>query len=373
MPNAVPEADLTSAKVGSFGTPIRYWADEPSGAFVERERKTIATVRANYGDSLRGKRFPINYLSISGGGADGAYGAGFLTGWTKRGDRPKFNVVTGISTGSMIAPLAFLGPKYDPMLKEAYTTVGTKDIASLQVLSALLGRSTGLTDNAGLKRLVQRYLTQEMLDEIAVESRKGRALLIGTTLLEGERPVIWDIGAIAETGNPQALGLVHDIILASAAIPGAFPAVNISVTVAGKTYTETHVDGGVTRQVFMYPASYRPKEVDKVIGWKPQRTVYIIRNSKVVPEYTPIRASIFPIVGRSVSTLIKSDGIGDLHRIYVVAQRDGVRYNVTAVPKTFTLKSKSAFDKDYMTALFDAGYEAALAPSPWKNVPPDLE
>ena len=216
----------------------------------------------------------------------------------------------------MIAPLAFLGPKYDDKLKEAYTTISTEDVAKAQVLPALLGKVSGLADTAPLKKLIARFLTQQMLDEIAVESRKGRVLLIGTTNLESQRPIIWDIGAIAESGHPQALELVREIILASASIPGAFPPVNVGVTADGKPYNEMHVDGGVTRQVFMYPPTYSPLAIDKAIGWKPKRTVYIIRNNKIEPEYAVVKPKLISVAGRSIDTLIKSDGIGDLYRIY---------------------------------------------------------
>jgi hypothetical protein len=351
---------------------IRYWADEAPGALVDREQKSIDKIREVYGNSLRGKVVPLNYLCISGGGSNGAYGAGFLVGWTARGDRPKFNVVTGISTGSMIAPLAFLGPKYDDKLKEAYTTVGTEDIAETQILAALLGRSAGLADTTPLKKLIAKYFTQEMLDEIAAESRKGRTLLIGTTYLEAQRPVMWDIGAIAETGDPQALGLIRDIILASASIPGAFPPMDIAVTVRGKDYHEMHVDGGVTQQVFLYPPSYRPKMVDKAIGWKARRTAYVIRNNKIAAEYADVKRSLIHVAGRSIDTLIKWDGIADLYRIYAIAQRDGIDYNYTSIPLDFSQESKSAFDKEYMTSLFQAGYNAAVQGNPWKKTPPGL-
>jgi Patatin-like phospholipase len=365
----VPESQTPDPVTGNFGD-IRYWADEPPAQYVPREKKIIAKIHQLYGDSLRGKEFPVTYLCISGGGSNGAYGAGFLVGWTARGTRPQFNVVTGISTGSMIAPMAFLGPKYDHLVKEAYTTITTKDIATLQVLPALLGRTAGLADDAPLKKLIARYMTQAMLGEIAQESRKGRRLLIGTTNLENQRAMIWDIGAIAESGNPKALDLVRNVILASASIPGAFPPANISVTAGDKTYNEMHVDGGVTRQTFLYPLGYSPKVIDRAIGWKPKRTLYIIRNNKISPEYQVVESSVVAVTGRSIDTLIKSDGIADLFRIYAISRRDGIRYNYTSIPVDFNLRSKEAFDEAYMNALFDAGYNAALKSDPWKHVPP---
>jgi hypothetical protein len=183
---------------------------------------------------------------------------------------------------------------------------------------------------------------------------------------------MWDIGAIAETGDPQALGLVRDIILASASIPGAFPPMNISVTVNGKTYNEMHVDGGVTQQVFLYPPSYRPKRIDKAIGWKAKRTAYIIRNNKISAEYATVKPTLIHVAGRSIDTLIKWDGIADLYRIYAIANRDDINYNYTSIPLDFSKESNSAFDREYMSSLFQAGYDAALQEHPWKNTPPGL-
>lgn len=369
---SVPESQLAEATVGTFKD-IRYWADEqPGGPLAPREQTTIDTVHRLYGDSLRGKVMPITYLCISGGGSNGAYGAGFLAGWTASGNRPKFNVVTGISTGSLIAPMAFLGPKYDAALKEAYTTVSTKDIATLQVFAALTGQASGLADNSGLRKLIAHYITPAVLDEIAAESRKGRSLLIGTTYLQAQRPIIWDIGAIARSGNPKALELVHEVILASASIPGAFPAVEIEVVADGKDYDELHVDGGVSRQVFMYPPSYRPEVVDRAIGWKAKRTVYVIRNNKLSPEYSAVKPKVLPIVGKSIDTLIKYDGIADLYKIYAVAERDKVKYNYTSIPVSFTAQSKSPFDEKYMGELYQAGYEQGLLADPWKHAPPGM-
>ncbi len=367
----VPESQLGQAALSAFGD-IRFSPGENGAANTGLEQKSIERIRQLHGDTLRNKPVDIAYLCVSGGGSNGAYGAGFLAGWTARGNRPDFDVVTGISTGSMIAPLAFLGPKYDTMLREAYTTIETQDVAETQVVSALFGRSSGLADNTGLKRLIARFLTQGMLDEIAVESRKGRSLLIGTTYLEAQRPVIWDIGAIAESGAPQALELVRDIILASASIPGAFAPVDIAVVANGKSYNEMHVDGGVTRQVFLYPPSYRPAVVDKAIGWKATRTVYIIRNNKISPEYSDVKPKLLNIVGKSLDTLIKADGVSDLFRIYAQAQRDRLKFNYTSIPESFTGKSKSAFDKAYMTALFEAGYAEAQHPDPWQHTPPGM-
>ena len=287
----VPQDQVGYATIDPFKE-IRFWADEPAEVYAELEKKRVDKIRAVYGDRLRGKVVPINYLCISGGGSNGALRRRVPRRLDRQGDAPQFNGVTGISTGSMIAPMAFLGTE---IRRQAQGGLHDDQHRGRRRSAGAAGAArtvSGLADTAPLKKLIARFLTQAMLDEIAVESRKGRVLLIGTTNLESQRPIIWDIGAIAESGHPQALDLVREIILASASIPGAFPPVNISVTVDGKPYNEMHVDGGVTRQVFLYPPSYRPKAVDKAIGWKPKRTVYIIRNNKIQPEYAEVKPKL---------------------------------------------------------------------------------
>jgi predicted acylesterase/phospholipase RssA len=216
-------------------------------------------------------------------------------------------------------------------------------------------------------------MTAEMLAEIAEEHRKGRILMIGTTNLDAQRSVIWDIGAIAASGSPASLSLIRQIILASAAIPGAFPPVEINVTVDGKEFQELHVDGGVTRQVFLYPPGYSPKSIDKAIGWKVKRRLYIIRNTKIDPEFAVTKDQLIPIAARSISTLIKTQGIGDLYQIYTTSKRDGVDYNLAYIPSDFNVVAKSGFDKDYMNALFQRGYELGRAGYDWHKQPPGLD
>ena len=236
---------------------------------------------------MKGRRVDINYLPLSGGGEDGAFGAGLLNGWSAAGTRPKFDVVTGVSTGSLIAPFAFLGSDYDAILKEAYTTISTADIARVNVLFAAVGLAPSISSNALFEKLIARYMTKQVLNAIAQEYRKGRALFVGTTDLDAQRAVIWNIGAIADSGRPDALELARRIIMASASIPGVFPPVRMKVTVDGKVYDELHVDGGVTRQVFLFPPGYDPKLVDEAIGWKPRRRAFIIQDARVGPNIRP--------------------------------------------------------------------------------------
>lgn len=366
----VPEGLVNKAMVDNLAG-VRYWGDAPPSKYRPLADERIARLNRQYGVSgLKGKKVEIESLSLSGGGDDGAFGAGLLVGWSESGTRPEFEVVTGISTGAMIAPLAFLGPRYDAQLKEAYTTASSKQLVKTEVFSALMGSTDGLADPKPLANMVAHYTSQKMLEDIAAEYRKGRFLLIGTTNLDAQRPVIWDIGALANSGRPDALQLMRKIILASASVPGALPPVALKVSADGKSYDELHVDGGVTRQVFLYPPGYEPEVIDKALGWKPVRRAYIIRNGKVSPEFAVTKAKLLPIAARSISTLIKTQGVGDLYQIYLTTKRDNIDYNLAYIPADFTLQSKSAFDKAYMNALFKLGYSLGRAGVKWEKSPP---
>src|SRR5262249_48304677 len=161
-----------------------------------------------------------------------------------------------------------------------------------------------LADNAPLRKTVDKLFDQKMLDAIAAEYRKGRLLVIGTTDLDARRPVIWDIGKIANSGNPNALDLVRDLLVASAALPGAFPPSMIDVEVNGKAYQEMHVDGGATAQVFVYPPSIDLAALARSINVARDRHLYVIRNARLDPEWADVERQTLSISGRAVSSLI---------------------------------------------------------------------
>ncbi len=371
--NPVPASLEGEAEVVGMGpAPIRFWGDQlpPNADALVKEK--WAQVRANRPELLRGGKRPVvNFLALSGGGSDGAFGAGVLNGWTAAGTRPEFDLVTGVSTGALTAPFAFLGPKYDAALKEVFTQSNTKDIAIAQPIRGLLGGDS-LSSNAPLAKIVAYYVNAAFLQEVAEEHRKGRRLLIGTTNLDAERPVIWDMGQIAVSGRPEALELFRKVLLASAAIPAVFPPGFVKVAAGGAVYDEMHVDGGATREVFLVPTQFMAKKTDSALGINPIRRAYIIRNGHVAPEYKPVTAKTLSIAGRAVSSLIKSQGVGDLYELYVFAQRNGIDYNLAYIPGDFLDTSTQAFDPVYMTKLYDLGFKLAQAGYPWKKTPPRM-
>jgi len=372
--HAVPQAWSEKAEV--VGLPgVRYVvrAEMPEVAQegIDSVKKEMAYLAAQ--GQLNGNHLPpANFLALSGGGDDGAFGAGLLCGWTVAGTRPEFKLVTGISTGALLAPFAFLGPKYDAQLREVYTRSTPRDILEPRsILAAVF--SDALADNAPLGRLVQKHVNEDMLKEIAKEYEKGRLLLMATTNLDARQAVIWNMTKIAASGSPKALELFHKIMLASAAIPGAFPPVMFDVKADGKRYQEMHVDGGTMSQVFIYPSSVRLNELAQSVGVRRERKLYIVRNARLDPDWAHVERSTMTIAGRAVASLIHTQGIGDLYRIYSTAQRDGVDFNLTFIPSTFNHTHAEEFDNGYMRALYDVGYAAGVKGVQWSKTPPGFQ
>lgn len=370
---AVPPSFEDQAEVVGMGqAPIRFWGDElPPNADALVKEKWVQARAARPNLAAKGSRQVVNFLALSGGGSDGAFGAGLLNGWTASGTRPEFDLVTGVSTGALTAPFAFLGPKYDHALKHVFTESTTKDIAIARPVRGLLG-GDALASNAPLAKIVAYYVDEAFLEEVAEEHRKGRRLLIGTTNLDAERPVVWDMGQIAISGSPEALALFRKVLLSSAAIPAVFPPGFIEVSAGGAVYKEMHVDGGATREVFLVPTQFMAQKVDGRLGINPIRRAYIIRNGRVAPEYKAVKAQTLSIAGRAVSSLIKSQGVGDLNELYLFAKRNGIDYNVAYIPGDFPDTSTQAFDPVYMTKLYDVGFNLAQAGYPWKKTPPQF-
>jgi predicted acylesterase/phospholipase RssA len=371
---AVPEALDARAYVPGMDTGIRYFPRDPVHVqlFIDDYLKSLEMEKAYLATQGHTGPLPATaFLAISGGGDNGAFAAGFLNGWTQTGTRPQFKLVTGISTGALIAPFAFLGPAYDTELKELYTSVSFKDIAKKRSMFSVL-TNDAIADNTPLKHLVKKHINKEVLEAIAAEHAKGRMLLIGTVNLDAHRPVIWNITEIAASHHPEALELVQSLLIASSAIPATFPPVMINAEVDGKKYQEMHVDGGTAAQVFVYPAAVPLTEIAKRVGGDRERRLYLIRNARLDPEWAQVERRTLSIAAQAITTLIQYQGIGDLYRIYSVTQRDGIDFNLAYIPPTFTTPHTKDFDTVYMRALYDLGYDMAEKGYTWSKQPPVL-
>jgi predicted acylesterase/phospholipase RssA len=335
-----------------------------------RQREEDFLVRSGHAGPLP----PADILALSGGGDNGAFGAGLLCGWSDSGNRPKFKCVTGVSTGGLIAPLAFLGSEYDQLLKTIFTSVTPAHIAIKRTILAAINND-GMADNRPLWDLISRSIDQTLLSRIAEEHRKGRILLIGTTNLDARQPVIWNMGTIAASGDPKALDLCRAILLASAAIPGAFPPSMIPVEVDGTAYEEMHVDGGASAQVFLYPPSMRAVAHSMGLEMTRQGRVYVIRNSMLTAgEAKTIERRTISIAQRAINSLIHTQGLGDLYRIYMTTARDGFDFHLAYIGPDFTYENKKEeFDTLYMRALFDYAYNLGRQGYSWKKAPPGWE
>jgi predicted patatin/cPLA2 family phospholipase len=363
--NPLPQ-DLSSGALVLGSDRMRMWGDRPP-AYAEDLLKLQPDELKDQFSALFNSAH--NYLAISGGGANGAFGAGLLFGWTEKGDRPEFSIVTGVSTGALTAPFAFLGPGYDEQLKAVYTTTSTKDILKIRSKLKILTGDSAASSEA-LQKLLVKYINQDIMEAIASEHLKGRRLFIGTVNLDAARPVIWNIGEIAASGNPNALNLIRDVLLASASIPGVFPPVFLEVQSNGVTYDEMHVDGGTASQVFIYPTGVDLSEIIEKLEVEGTPRAYIIRNSRMEPEWKTVKPKLRPILSRTTDTLIMNQGYGDLYRIYLRNQQDGVDFNLAFIPDDFNMKAKEAFDPEYMGKLFDLGYQMGKQGYPWEKIPP---
>lgn len=293
---------------------------------------------------------PGPWLALSSGGADGAFGAGVVAGLTESGKRPDFTMVTGVSTGALMAPFVFLGTKYDGRLRDAYTTITSADIFELG------GKGESFFDTWPLKDLIAKRVTPELLNDIAAEYRRGRRLLVMTTNLDAERPVAWNMGAIAAKGGDKALKLFREILLAATSVPGAFPPVLIDVEAGSHKFQEMHADGGLNNQFFIAP---EPLLVSTSGFRLPATELYVVINTKLAPDFQPTERDTISILARGVSVGVKTLTRIMIDQAYAAARRSGIGFHLATIDPKFSAPSRGAFDPDYMKTLFDFGFEQA--------------
>jgi predicted acylesterase/phospholipase RssA len=372
MRHPVPPDLVTKAIIGKMDD-VRYMSGEQN---TNLQKSLLLSIKQESLEDFPvgrdgGKVYPI--LAISGGGANGAYGAGLLKGWSKEGTRPLFKVITGVSTGAIIAVFAFLGKDYDAELERYYTTMSIEDVMTRKFpFISLLGDS--LASNLPLERKISNTIDGKIIAKIAAEHRRGRRLFIGTANLDAERFVIWDMGAIACRGDVK---LFRKVILASTAIPVIFPPTIFHVEVNGKTYDEMHVDGGALTQVFVtFKLVEGMESVEKELGidfTKIKRKLFIIRNGYMSPTYKEVKDNIQSLANRSFEMIADTQGIGDAYRIYVFSKKEGIDYNLAFIPSDFKQNAKEMFDLRDMKRLFDRGYEDAVNGYKWHKAPPGVD
>ncbi|MCB1461030.1 MAG: patatin-like phospholipase family protein [Nitratireductor sp.] len=305
-------------------------------------------------------------LALSAGGADGAYGAGVLVGWTKSGTRPKFDVVTGVSTGALMAVLAFLGPDYDNELQRFYTTQSNESIFRKRGLDGLFGES--LYDNGPLKEQIEEFVTDDVLRKIATEYAKGRRLYVATTNLDAGELVIWDMGEIANGGRSDDKQHFQKVLRASAAVPAYFAPVYIKPQ-RGIQLRQAHVDGGVKEPVLVSGFMFPP-------GKKTKKELYMIINGNTVRENAaaPVKANLPDIAKKSIMEMMREIQTDTIYRDFVLARNVGASFHLTAIPDSIPMAQEGLnFNTARMNKLFQAGYTVGInGVGQWLNEPPHV-
>jgi len=307
---------------------------------------------------------PINILALSGGGADGAFGAGALVGLTRSASRPLFSVVTGVSAGSLIAPYAFLGPAWDEQLIEVYTSGHAEHLLKSRGLGALFGSS--VYRGTPLKALVDRYATDELIQAVAHEASTGRLLLVATTDVSTGEPVVWDLGSIAMNGSPGARALFRDVLVASASVPGLFPPVVIRVKEEQALYEEVHVDGTTTLPFFV-PLAF--VEAPRDATDRSHAAVYIIVDGRLSEQPVSIPLRTRSILTRSVSAGLNHMLRTTLELTATDAKLEGARFQFAAIPVAYPQLDPFDFRTPTMRSLFQYGYQCAQAGRLWTSSP----
>ena len=323
---------------------------------VEQLPKTARAIKAMSDGS-------VDVLALSGGGAGGAYGAGVLVGLTNAQQRPVFEIVTGVSTGALIAPFAFLGPDWDGKLTEAYRGEATDKLLVSRGFGMLFGSS--VFEGGPLQELVERFVTDELIDAVAKEAATGRVLLVATTNLDREETVIWNMGAIAQEGGDRARELFRDVLVASSSVPGVFPPVMIDVEKNGVKYQEMHVDGGASTPFFIAP------DIALILGEPPESLrgahIYVIVNG---PASSPARTTLnnpVDVASRSFTAVMNHMTRTALVQTDVFAKRGEMTFSFTTIPAAVAYAGPLAFDQVSMRDTFDYGMRCATRGLAWVN------
>jgi hypothetical protein len=358
---ATPRAPFTAAQALNAQLPgfprIREFADG-AGAKLGMEPARINSTS------------DFAFLALSGGGADGAFGAGVLNGWTATHERPQFTIVSGASTGALMAPFAFVGPEYDDVIKTMYTAGHAEQFAkSATVTNVVFGG--GLISENSAYRIISQYVTPRLLADVAREHRKGRRLYVITTNLDAQRPVLWDMGAIAASERPDAGALFTQVITASASFPGVFSPVLIDVHAEGHRFAEMHVDGEMTDPIFVGPEKIL-RSLGLPRGASIHKSMYVLINTKLEPSFELTQNSPVQVPGRAIFTLTKTERRNSVVAAHEFARRNGFKFNLTYLPKDIPDKGSVEFETGYMQSLFAYGYELGRSGVAWQSSPPQV-
>ncbi|MFW5833132.1 MAG: patatin-like phospholipase family protein [Pseudomonadota bacterium] len=344
----------------------RAWPMSEQVAASDAADLQIDQLERAYPDRFRpGGDGEFSILALSGGADNGAYGAGFLRAWSESGTRPEFTIVTGVSTGALSAPFAFLGSDWDDELAEVYG-ISADQVIRRRPWTAIWGAAS-VVDTTPLLQTIRRYATEEMLDAIAREHEKGRRLVVQSTSLDAKRPVIWNLGCIAASDAPNRLDVFHKALLASASVPVAFPLVRMEVEANGRLYDELHGDGGIISQTTVLSSFLLTHDLFEGRGYRPRLTMYVIRNGQLLPEWEAVEPRLPDIAQQTVSTMIAINGAAGLLLSREVAEETGFDFKATWIDTDFDVPYSGPFDPVYMKALMDYGYDRFARGDGWAD------
>ena len=345
------------ASIAGMGN-IRLWADAAPAEIASLRARLFAETVTRHPDSS------VQMLALSSGSDDGAYAAGLLAGWTESGLRPEFTYVTGVSTGALIAPFAFLGSNHDDSLKDFYTGITQKDIFRRRGISGILS-GPSVADTAPLKALIAKYIDYPLIDEIARQHYQGRRLYILTTNLDAGRGVIWDIGAIASRNNAARLELIRNIVLASASVPGMFPPVLIEAKSGGQKFQEMHVDGATTSGLLVAPEA--ALWTNDSVGTR--GNLYLILNGKLHPDFEVVKPGSVSIMARALNTILYAQDRKSIINSFNYAKELGLQFHMSSIGADFEEEAEEIFDPQYMSKLYNYARRRGRGNTHWRSNP----
>jgi predicted acylesterase/phospholipase RssA len=323
-----------------------------------------AAAMAIPGDSVvryleRKRGHALNILSLSGGGQNGAFGAGFLIGWRESGRRPQFDIVGGVSTGALLATHAFLGtPADDATLEEMYTRITKDDIYKDRGIISLLFGVDSLRDTAPLLAMLAKYVTAETLKRVAAAYDDNRMLFVGTTNIDYGQTWVWNMSLIAKAGD---LELYRKVLLASASFPIVFPPVEID----GHLFVD-----GAARSNLVVPGMFGGQKPNPPLHGA--GNLYLIDNGRVTEPPKALVLSLGRIAAETISVMMEQSMQTALTRSYFGTKVLGYSFKMVGIPDGVNIGNDVlAFDPTQMRAAFDAGRALAMQPDPWKSIPPN--
>ena len=299
----------------------------------------------------------LNVLSLSGGGQNGAFGAGFLVGWRESGRRPQFDAVGGVSTGALLATHAFLGTAADDaILEKMYTQITKDDIYKDRGLFSIVFGTDSLKDTAPLHAMLVKYVTTETLKRVAEAYDDNRVLFVGTTNIDYGQTWVWNMSLIAKAGDVE---LYRKVLLAS--FPIVFPPVQID----GHLFVD-----GAARSNLVVPGMFGSQKPNPPL-YGPGN-LYLIDNGRVTEPPAALTRALGPIAATAIGVMMEQSMQTALTRSYFGTRLLGYSYKMVGIPDGVDIGNDVlAFDPTQMRAAFDAGRALAKKPDPWTSTPPD--